>query len=187
MRGKTAGTALIFAPPEDQSGPAMRACTPNQQAFVVAMVTGGANNPTQAAMLAGYGGTDTARKVAARDLMRNPRVLAALREEGDKFLRSGAIVGARAVMEIAMDPHHKDRFKAGVELLNRADLIVATKHEVVVTDNRTAPEVLQAIVAMAQKNGIDPKTLLGYDPDDILDVEFTEVEPRSAEGLEDLL
>jgi hypothetical protein len=165
----------------------MQILTKNQRAFVIALVEMGAKNPTEAAMVAGYGGTDQARKTAAKELMRNPKVLNALKEEADKRLRSGALMAASRLIEIAGNPHDINSFKACVELLNRADLIVSTKHEVTVHDNRTSDEVMNTILSLAKKNNIDPKTLLGYNPaDKVVDAEFKEVVP-STDGVEDLL
>jgi phage terminase small subunit len=184
-RGQVSRKPQILVPPDEKLGPAMLECTPAQRAFVVAMVSGGANNATQAAMVAGYGGTDDAKRAAAKHLMRTPKVLAALREEADKFMISGVLVGARAVMEIAMDPLHKDRLKAAVYLQERAGLQVTTKHEITVKDTRTPDDVIRSIVDMAKKNNLDPKALLGFDPE--LPVVEGEFEVKSTEGLEDVL
>lgn len=187
MKGQLARVPQVVVPPMEELGPAMRAITPQQQGFIVALVTCGASNATQAAMVAGYGGTDAATKVAAKYLMRNPRVLAALREESDKFIRSHALIGAKRIVEIALNPMHKDSYKASVELLNRADLIVRTEHKVVVEDNRTTADVISAICDMAKRNNIDPKTLLGYDPMLVTDAQYTDVTDEGSDGLEDLL
>lgn len=185
MRGVVARPTQIVVAPEDELGPAMQVLTKNQRAFVIALVECGAKNPTEAAMIAGYGGTDAARKTAAKELMRNPKVLDALREEADKRLRSGALLAASRLIEIAGNPLDINSFKACVELLNRADLIVATKHEVKVTDNRTTDDVMATILSLAKRNNIDPKTLLGYNPaEKIVEAEFTEA---TTAGLEDLL
>lgn len=185
MRGVVSRPTQIIVAPEEELGSSMQALTGNQRAFVIALVELGAKNPTQAAMMAGYGGTDAARRTAAKELMRNPKVLDAIREEADKRLRSGALLAASRLIEIASNPLDLNSFKACVELLNRADLIVATKHEVTVTDNRTTDEVMNTILALAKRNNIDPKTLLGYNPaEKVVEGEFTEA---TTEGLEDLL
>lgn len=186
MKGVVARPSQVIVPADEELGPAMRQLTEAQQSFVIALVTCGASNPTQAAMVAGYGGTHDSTKMASKYLMRNVRVLAAIKEETEKFLRSYALVGAKRIAEIALNPMHKDSFKASVELLNRADLIVATKHTVTVEDNRTTQEVIDSIVQIAKRNNIDPKTLLGYDPGAAVDGEFEEV-VTGTEGLEDML
>lgn len=166
-------------------GPAMKELTKAQQGFVVAMVEMGAPNATEAARLAGFGGTDQATRVAAKRLMGNPSILAALREEADKFMRGAVLIAGRALEEIALDRNHKDRLKAATELLNRAGLIVKTQHEVVVTDNRVEADVVAQIVEIARRTGQDPKALLGYDPGaPVVDATFVEM---SSVGLEDVL
>lgn len=172
----------VALPDEAHCGPAMKELNENQRGFVVAMVEMGAPNPTDAARLAGFGGTDQATRVAAKRLMGNPAVLAALREETDKFMRGSVLIAGHALQEIALDRHHKDRLKAATELLNRADLIVKTTHEVIVTDKRTPADILATIHDMAKRMGDDPRKLLGFDP--VTDAEFEEM---SSEGLEDVL
>jgi phage terminase small subunit len=163
--------------PDDAAlGPAMKELTEHQQNFVIAMTEMGVSEPTAAARLAGYGGTDQSTKTAAKRLMRNPAVLAGLREEADKFLRGSVVIAARALQEIALDRNHRDRLKAADMLLNRADLIVKTTHEVIVTDKRTPDDVVAQIIEIARRTGQDPKALLGYDPKlPVVEAEFVEV------------
>lgn len=196
MGRATARRSQIIVPPEEEQGQAMRELTIPQQRFVVALVELGARNNTQAAMMAGYGGTDAARKVAAKVLMRSPKVLAAIREEADKRLRSGALLAASRLYELIDSNDEKVALKASIETLNRSDLIVATEHRVTVTDNRSREDVIKAIVAMAKKNNLDPKTLLGFDPEvkpvdaefkEVLSTECIQTVDMSSDGLEDLL
>lgn len=195
VKSVTANLPAIRPPADDECGPAMLALTKPQQTFVKALVEHGARSNTEAAMLAGYGGSPQAANVAAKNLMRTRAVLEAIREETDKLQRSFALRAIHNIARIADTPGDKDCYKANLELLNRAGLIVATEHKVVVEDNRGREEILKAIVHMAKKNGLDPKTLLGYDPDaPVLDANFTEVciqtsdtPDMSAEGLEDVL
>lgn len=181
MKGTLARLPKVTLPSEAHCGPAMKELTDGQRGFVVAMIEMGAPNPTEAARLAGFGGTDQATRVAARRLMGNPAILAALREETDKFMRGSVLIAGHALQEIALDRNHKDRLKAATELLNRADLIVKTTHEVIVTDKRTPADILATIHDMAKRMGDDPRKLLGFDP---VDAEFEEM---SSEGLEDVL
>ena len=186
---KVSSVPAIAVPAEDTLGPAMQALSINQRAFVIAMLTTGAQDGTVCAAMAGYGNTQESRWVASHRLMHNPKVLAAIKEEADRRLRSGAILAASALVEICADTRHKDRFKAAQELLNRAGLLVETQHRVIVEDHRTDKEIEQAIVLMAKRHGLDPAKLLGYTTKPI-DAEFTEVEddaPMSSDGIEDLL
>jgi phage terminase small subunit len=124
----------------------------------------------EAARLAGY---KTGHKQEAYRLMRNPRVLEAIREEAGKRLQASALLGAMVLEEIALDPLHKDRLKAATELLNRGGMQLVEKHEHIVKDERNAAELVQFIKSMAQKNNLDPRKLLGQaEP---VEAEFTEV------------
>lgn len=171
----------------------MLAITENRRGFVVAMLETGGQNHAQAAFAAGFGGAMESAKVAACVMMRDPLVLAAMREEADRRLRSGAILGASVLVEIASNQMHKDRLKAATELLNRSGLIVEQTHRVIHEDNRSDAELERAVLAMATKYGMDPAKLLGDATKKVavaanaIDAEFVEVELTGAEGLEDLL
>lgn len=170
-------------------GPCMTICTEQERTFVVAYLETGGRNHTTAAQIAGFGaGNNASARQQGWRLVHRPRVLAAIREEADKRLKTGAILGASVLIEIAETPGHKDQMKAAVELLNRAGLIVATKHEVEVTDNRTTSTLLARVHELAQRLDIDPRKLLGQatGAPQIVDAEFEDVE-RGADGLEDLL
>lgn len=181
--------SLIEVPDDAHLGPAMRALPETQRRFVVAFLETGGTNATKAAALAGYGSSDASQRVAGHRLSHNPRVAAAIKEEADKRLRTGAILGASVLIEIAQNPTHKDRFKAAVELLNRGGLIVQTEHKVTVVDERSDKEIEDRVVALAGKLGIDPKKLLGAAfsgrEADVIEAEYEEV--GTSDGLEDLL
>lgn len=165
----------IIVPPETELGPAMKELTLPQRAFVLAFADFGGTNQAEAARMAGYGSANDRQAAAdqAYALLRMPRILAALREEADKRLKGGAILAASVLSEIAMDVTHRDRYKAAVELLNRAGLVVEGVSRVIVEDHRTTEEIERRIVSLAQKLGIDPAKLLG---NDVVDADFTEVD-----------
>jgi len=152
-------------------GPAMLDLTEKQQRYVIALLETGGTNETQAALMAGYG---TGYETRAYELSRNPKVLAALREEADKRLRSGALLAASKLIEIAMDKQHKDQFKACTELLNRGGLIVQTQHKLIIEDTRSDDEVIKRVASMAKSMGMDPKAVLANVGVEYVDAEFTE-------------
>jgi hypothetical protein len=168
---------MVIVPNAEDCGPAMRACSPNERAFVVALVESGGTNHTLSAIHAGIGGNPDASKTAAYRIMQRPRVHAAIREEADKRLRGGAILAASVLIEIASDPMHKDRFKAAENLLNRAGLMVENVSRHIIEDHRSDNELLMAIAMIAKKNGLDPSKLLGkpLEKANVVDAEFTEV------------
>lgn len=174
---------LVPAEKDLSIGPAMRALTVKQRAFVRIFVAQGGRNAGRAyAEAYPDSKSEGAQRVMAHNLMHSEHILAAVREEADKRMRTGALLGASVLMEIADNPMHKDQMKAAVELINRSGLIVATQHHVVVEDKRTEREIRETIMRLAEKNKIDVDGILGKD--DAVDVEFEEV---SSEGLEDLL
>lgn len=190
MRGVTANLPTVIAE-EENLGPAMRALTPNQRNYVVALVTRKARNNTQAAMMAGYGGTDEATRVAAKILNRNPRVILAIREEADKVIRSAAVLGANVLREMVDDPSVPAgvRRQCANDLLDRSDLQVTTKHEVNVK-HETSDELKREIAEIARRLGQDPSKFIDGP---IIEAQYTEViaprtdERSGADGLEDML
>lgn len=185
--------ALESAALEGPYGPAMAALTPLQRRFVVAMCETGGGNASLAYRMAGPNTkNDDTIKNAAHHLLHTDKVLLAIREEADRRCRSGAILGASALQEIAMDSLHKDRFKAAQALLDRAGLGLVQKTEVVHVHKNDA-EAIDRIKALAKVLGVDAQKLLGHvgapvsPPTEApLDVEFEDVTP-STDGLEDLL
>lgn len=175
MNNKITREPLVSVPIDSTLGPKMRALTMPQRAFVVAMCETGGQDHSKAALMAGYGGTENSTKVAACRLAHDPRVLEAIREEAEKRLQSGAILGASVMVEIAMDKLHKDRFKAADNLLNRAGLLVETQHRVIVeNDNRPIGElraaVLEQLRGLFGKDAALPPALTAP-----IDGEYTEV------------
>lgn len=172
---------------EESLGPAMRALTAAQQRFVLALCTmADPTDETSAARLAGYAQPGN----GAHFNMRNPKVLAAIREEADKRIRAGALIGARALTEIAMDTQHKQRFQAAQALLDRAGLQVVAVQKIDVThrDERSNEALIADIRRIAIANGLDPVKLLGQNA---IEGEFVEVgstsKPVTNPGLDDHL
>lgn len=174
-----------------QPGPAMAALpTDRQRKFVRALCETGGQNHTLAARKAGYTGNEITLNNTAHRLAHDPLILAALKEEADRRIRSGALLGASVLMEIAGDTMHKDRFRAAQELLNRSGLQVITEHKVTVDRGGNEKAMIERIASMAAQLGIDHKKLLGG----FVEGEFEEVPALSApeplpstDGLEDIL
>lgn len=158
-------------------GPAMLAILPQQRAFVYALVETGGQDNTKAAALAGYGGTPGSTRVQAHRLAHDPKVLDAIREVADERLRSGAILGAEVLIEIAKDPTHKDRFRSAVELMNRAGMLVATRIEHRVVHQHDDAALIARVQELAKTLDMDPKLLLGS-AGVITDAEFEVVAPQ---------
>jgi phage terminase small subunit len=170
-------------------GPAMRALTPLQQQFVMALIQSGCSQ-TKAAELAGYKGGPDVWKVRGYELAHDPRVQRAMHEEALKRIRSTAPMAIRVLETLAGNAKVKPetRLKAATELLNRSGLHPTSEHIVTVDrpemDQR---ELVRRIAALAKEQGLDPIKLLGS-RGVVIDAEFEIVEPAaSSAGLEDLL
>lgn len=163
----------------------MRALTEGQKAFVIALIEQGGRNHARAAQIAGFGSTDNATAVSAHRLAHDPRVLEAIREEADKRLQANVLLGASVLVEIAMDPSHKDRMKAADRLMDRGGMIVETQHRVVVeNDNRPIAE-LRAAVLEQLRTAFGEEAKLPPALTAPIDGEYTEVDIE-ADPLEDL-
>lgn len=172
-------------PSDTECGEAMRLLTGSQRAFVIALVESGADDHTACAMRAGYGGTPGSAAVVASRMMRNPKIIAAIREEADRALQGDALLGRAVLVSIAQDIRHKDRFKAGVELLNRAGLLVETRQRITIEDNRdddALREEVQSMLAKLFEQPVPAKLAhtetLHAPPVAAVDAEFTEVDPN---------
>lgn len=170
--------------PDDRDcGEAMRALTRPQRAFVTALVqVGGApKKHTECAMRAGYGNNPRSAETLASNMMRNPKIIAALKEETERLIKGSVLLGASVLAEIAGDPMHKDRFKAGLELARLSGFITETKHTVTVEDHRDRvqlqDEVRELLNRASQQRLVLPAPLEG---------EFVEV-PRDPNDISDLL
>jgi len=175
------GTSLIIAEDLAKLGPAMSALNERQRAFVYAMLqTGGSlGDYTECARMAGYAETtNQSLRAQAYKLSHHPGIQAAIAEMADERIRTGAIIGASRLIEIASDPTHKDSLKASIELLNRSGLLVTTQHKVIVEHDADDLEKIKRIVASAKALGLDARKLLGEAgvAREVIDAEFSVIE-----------
>lgn len=169
-------TDLIVSVDDDRSsdGPAMSALGDMERKFVCAMIQTGCSpsQASQCAAAAGYANPG----VSGWQLMRRTKVLLAMKEEASKRLIAGALLGVNVVMEIAMSPTHKDRFKAAKELMGINGFITEQKITVehIGTD---AEDLLREIEMYAKRNGmeVDRTQLLAHAGVNVTDAEFTPV------------
>jgi len=165
-------------PSEDDLSPTMKALTERQRAFVDHYVETGGMKPLASAKAAGYaegeGTSSSALAVATHRLVHNTRVMAAVKEEADRRLRMGVVLGASIVMQIAADPMHKDQYKAAVRLLDHAGLLIEHKQVIEVTHNISEKEKIEEVKLLAQQLGLDPMKLLGH-AGVVTDAEFVPV------------
>lgn len=184
------GTISVPVPSGDKLGPCMAQLNENQRAFVVGWFHFGDKH--KAAEAAGYSTINyNTLCQGVYKLWHNPKVQAAIQEYA-RTQMSSLVPGALAVYEeILRDPGHKDHAKVATEIFNRTGFHAMT--EVLRTD-RVDPNdrmaQIERITKLAQKLGIDPKSLLGTAAD-VIEGDFKVAEDVSAErsdaGLEDLL
>lgn len=175
--------------PDAKLGPAMRNLNDRQRGFVSAMFDYPGISNTKAALAAGYGnGNPECAAVQGNRLAHDEDVLAAIHEEAQRRLRSGAIMAVQTVLEIASDPtaENKDRLKAVEMLLNRSGLHAVSEHNVKVEHRDITDEgMIKRIKQLAEKQGLDPVKLLGT-AGVVVDAEFKEVIPE-IDNLADIL
>jgi hypothetical protein len=147
-------------------GPMMRALpTDRHRAFVRALyqVKPGHGMYVKAAKLAGFGSpTSTPQSMAtiASRLKSDERVMAAISEEDQKYIRGAAPRALRALDRLVDTPNHKDHARGIAMVLDRVhpaetQHTVKVEHEVGPSLGATA-EVLARIAALALRAGIDP-------------------------------
>jgi hypothetical protein len=148
-----------------QLGPAMKAL-PNDQwrAFAEHYVTEkpGHGALAAAARKAGFGKKSTPANVAkiAWRMSRDERMIAAIAELSRAIIRVGAPQAVNAILNVIMDPTHKDHVRACDIVLSRADP-VETRHKMEVIHKTVDPdqEALEELRALRQL-GTPRKTLL---------------------------
>lgn len=186
------GQLALSPVPEGKMGPAMKSLNERQRLFVVAMLEQGSANASAAARAAGYSAaSDEYLRVQGHRLAHDERVMAAIQEEAQRRLNSGAGMAVVQLLQIAETSiDQRTKLKAIEMILNRAGLHARTEHKVTTIDGNSDASLLERGVALATKLGIDPRTLFGQHMPAAVEVEFEDVtsdEDPSNEGLEDLL
>lgn len=171
------GSELTYTPDERaRHGKALDALTDQQYAFVTALAEQqltDPNAPGRAARLAGY-------KLPASDLMRNPKILAAIHELTGTRLRAAALASQQAVEEILADPAHKDRGKTARWVLELSGFTVEHQQKITVEHqggldaNAMRAEIGRLLAVMPQGQRL--LTAAGLD---VIDVEFSEVKDHA--------
>ena len=150
-------------PVDAQDGPAMKALpTDRHRAFVRALYTvrPGFGARVKAAKLAGFGcqhSTPQTMATIASRLSHDERVLAAIAEEDQKFIRSSASRAIGALSRLIENPNAKDHVRGIAMILDRTmpvETIVKMQHDATPALRATA-EVLARIADLAARAGVD--------------------------------
>lgn len=186
-------------PDRGRLGPAMKALpTDRMRAFVMAILDLGMVDHTRAAMMAGYASENReALRVQAHRLAHDERVQAAIQEEAKRRMTAGAAIAASKLVDFLNDPDKKVALRAIEMLMNRVGLHATTEHKVAVEHTLNEAETIARIQNLAGLLGVDAQQLLGAagvalpapakPQGEVVDAEFTVVEPTSTDGLEDIL
>ena len=161
-------------------GPEMRKLAVKEQIFVCNLFLG-LRSVTKAAELAGYREDPTEPRnnlrVRAHRLLHDPRLIPAIREEAQR--RTAFLIprAQQALADILENPQHADHFKAIKTVRDDGGVTKAVEKVLNVQISITQEEKIKAIELFAKNHGINPKTLLGFDPTPTIEADFTEVKP----------
>ena len=162
--------------PKDRTydGKAMAALDTRRRQFVLNMLMQGCNPKAQRACAKEAGFDPT----YASTLIRDDRVIAAMREESTKRIAGAGLVGINKLIEIACADGHKDQFQAAKTL---AGINGFTAEQKIVVEHigREDKDKIQEIRLLAEKMGLDPRALI-EGAGVILDAEFEDVTPKAA-------
>jgi len=183
-------TDLIEVPPEDMLGEAMLALNPRQRKFVCALsVFGGDIQKAYA-----YAGYDTktpgALQAASSRLHTNEKVIEAIREETMRRLGTTQLMAVSTIAELASPLHNPDktlRLKAAKDILDRVGLAGVTTHNIVVKDERTTANILEAIRALTSDRTVPVQIIEQPKPAQLQDVIEAEFDDGIPDELRDLL
>lgn len=174
-------TDLIEVPPEDQMGEAMLALEPRQRLFVCALAVFGGDH-RRAYAYAGYKITnDNSTSACASRLANSEKVVQAIREETIRRLGTVQLMAISTIAELASPLTNSDkklRFAAATDILNRVGLGAQTMHTIVVKDERTTQNIMEAIKELTAKMPV-PVDIIDNTPAlpdlRVVDAEFTEI------------
>jgi phage terminase small subunit len=168
----------------------MRALTPKQRAFVLALVElGGATDEShRAAAIAGYTGSKGVLQVTASRLAADDRVQHALVEEAKRMAKTASLEAVCNTIQIMRDPlaTANARLNAAARVMTIAGMDPAQKIDVTKTIEvtLTRKQQIEQIHSLAAEIGIDPRKLLGQ-AGVTQDAEFEIIGDTT--GLEDIL
>ena len=148
---------------QPQFGPAMRALTERQRAFVLEMLADPFAAHYEWCIRAGYQNSESGHRGMASRMLQSPKIQAACVEMARGAMGGlGPVLASQGLLRIAANPRHKDHFRALESVADRVGLPRTTAHQVLVDDVRRDPASMVARVReLAGQLGIDPAALLG--------------------------
>lgn len=144
-------------------GPAMAALRPRQRVFVQEYLNNGGVNAQDAARKAGYDkGSQGSLDVQAYRLIRDKKVLAAIREECMNRMQSFGPEMFNIIVAIARDPNTPagERRKSAEAVMDRIGMQAVTEHVVTVQDGRSRADLLKELITGLRSLGPDAVAVL---------------------------
>jgi phage terminase small subunit len=154
-------------PNDAKFGPKMLALNERQQKFVIAMFTtvkpghGAAASAARAAGFGNPGSSPSSIATIASRLMQDEKIIDAMREFGEQFLKGAAPAALRALQKLILTPSHKGHERAVAAVVDRlypVEQSIRVTHDATPAMKTTA-EVLERIAELAARAGIDTARL----------------------------
>lgn len=178
----------------EKFGPAMSRLTGQEQLFVLCFFENGGNQ-SKALETAGFQFKNTnSRNRMAHYYIHKQEIKDAIKEEHER--RNVMLVPKvqRAIENLIDHPEHQDHFKALKMASDNAGVSKSVERVLKVDVTVSDKDKIERIKLFAINHGIDPKKLLGYDPDgnpeqtaEPIDAEVVELEEWQTEDIDDLL
>lgn len=164
-----------------QFGPMMNKLTGQEQLFVLLFFENGGHQ-SKAHEDAGFEAknSNTRHRLAHYHIHRK-EILEAIKEESQRRTLM-MVPKVQAALEHLIDsPEHQDHFKALKMARDDAGISRAVERVLNVKVEVSQPEKIEAIKQFAIAHKMDPKTLLGFNPDDgkTVEAEFSEVDTEA--------
>ena len=158
-------------------GPAMRALEDHERRFVMMLVkfSGRIGDAAEAAGIPAASGSA---------IHRMQKVKEAILEEATRLMATSALLATATVVELASSANtdNKTRLKAAEMILNRTGLHEIMESKLTITKKVSDEDLVETVIAIAKRNGMDPKLLLGPAAErltskvSVIEGEFEEVE-----------
>jgi phage terminase small subunit len=126
-----------------------------ESGFVAAYLATGGVNATQAALTAGY--SENGAAVRAHELLKRPRVLAAIREGAEQALQRGVAMAADVLADLAKNAKSEAvKLKAAEALLDRGGLMLVARseHTLNIVDKRSDAELREQVARLTRELGL---------------------------------
>lgn len=108
----------------------MLALTMQQRRFVVGWIETRGKNASRVARAAGYSDTKEGAKVRASNMLRNPKILAAMREEAERRMESLPILAVLALQDQVGHKNPKIAKETAIAILDRTGFGAASRIDV---------------------------------------------------------